>query len=128
MSSPVIPSAERASRIKLLGTVLAIVELENGFRLRAGVNQISANGGLLHLGEPLPEGIGARIMFQFGATTVRSKAAMLSPIWATNGCLQPFRFTDLDEQTRGQLDAHVRVLLEGHGDVEKTSDPSRYSG
>lgn len=115
MTSPIISVSERASRIKLLGTVLALVELENGTRVHARVNQISSNGGLLQLGEPLKEASAVRLMFHFDEITVRSRAEMLPPIWATKGCLQPFRFLGMNEEMRTDLAAHVSALLERSG-------------
>ncbi len=43
--------------------------------------------------------------------TVRSKAAMLFPMWATQGCLQPFEFTDLAEDDRRTLESDLGTFL-----------------
>lgn len=101
----------RAPRVKLAGTVLALVKLENGRQIRARLHQLSFTGGLLHLDKPVDEGIKAEVIFHVGGSTIRSKAAMLFPMWATQGCLQPFEFTGLGEKDRAKLDADLQALL-----------------
>ena len=106
-----IPDSRRAPRVKLAGTVLALVKLENGRHIRSRVHQLSFTGGLLSFDKPLDEGIKAEVMFHVGDCTVRCKAVMLFPMWATKGCLQPFEFTDLEEQQRSQLEADLKAFL-----------------
>jgi len=103
--------ARRAPRVKLAGTILALVQLENGRQIRARLHQLSFTGGLLHLEAPLDEGIKAEVMFHVGGSTIRSKAAMLFPMWATQGCLQPFEFTGLSEEDRQKLETDLQKLL-----------------
>jgi hypothetical protein len=105
----------RAPRVKLAGTILAMVRLENGREIRARLHQLSFTGGLLHLDAPLDEGIKAEVMFHVGGSTVRSKAAMRFPMWATKGCLQPFEFTDLGEDDRLKLKADLEKFLASPG-------------
>ncbi|HYK50495.1 MAG TPA: hypothetical protein VEU94_12275 [Terriglobales bacterium] len=104
-------NARRAPRVKLAGTILALLQLENGRQIRARLHQLSFTGGLLQLDKPLDEGIKVEVMFHVGGSTIRNKAAMLFPMWATQGCLQPFEFTDLGEEDRGKLEAHLQKLL-----------------
>jgi hypothetical protein len=92
--------------------VLALVQLQNRRRIRAKLHQLSTNGGLLHLDQPLDEGIVVEVLFHVQSTTVRNKAQMLFPMWATRGCLQPFRFKELDEETRGKLEVDLQALLD----------------
>jgi hypothetical protein len=101
----------RAPRVKLAGVVLALIQLENGRQLRGRVHQLSITGGLLHLDDPLDEGIKVEVMFHVGNCTVRSQAAMLFPMWATQGCLQPFEFTDLAEDDRRTLESDLESFL-----------------
>ena len=54
-------------------------------------------------------------MFHVGGSTIRSKAAMLFPMWATQGCLQPFEFTDLGEEDRLKLKADLEKFLGSAG-------------
>ena len=91
---------KRAARVKLLGSVLALVRLESGKQFRVPLHQLSTSGGLLMMEKPLDEGIKVEVMFHVGSCTVRSKAVVLFPMWATQGCLQPFEFTDLADEDR----------------------------
>lgn len=103
--------ARRAPRVKFAGTVLALVQLENGRQIRARLHQLSFTGGLLRLEKPLDEGIKAEVMFHVGGSTIRSKATMLFPMWATQGCLQPFEFTNLGEEDRLKLKDDLQKFL-----------------
>jgi hypothetical protein len=101
----------RARRVKLAGAVLVLLRLENGRNVRGRLHQLSVSGGLLHLEKPVDEGIKVEVMFHVASTTVRNKARMLFPHWATQGCLQPFEFCDLAEEDRRKLEADLRALL-----------------
>ena len=61
--------------------------------------------------KPLDEGIKVEVMFHVAGSTVRSKAAMLFPMWATQGCLQPFEFADLGEENRLKLETDLQTFL-----------------
>jgi hypothetical protein len=104
---------QRGTRVRLGGSVLALVLLENGRQVRARLNQLSINGGVVSLERPLDEGIRVMIVFHIGSTSFRSRAQMLFPMWATQGCLQPFRFLELpviDSTALAlELDALVRA-------------------
>jgi hypothetical protein len=102
----------RAPRVKLAGTVLSLVRLESGRQTRGKLHQLSITGGLLHLETPLDEGIKVEVIFHVGNSTVRSKARMLFPMWATQGYLQPFEFDELDEEDRCNLRVDLEQLLE----------------
>jgi hypothetical protein len=102
---------QRSARVKLAGTILALVLLENGRQIRARVSQLSTNGGLLSLESPLDESIGVTVLFHLGVTSVRSRAQMMFPIWATKGCLQPFRFVELSEESRNGLSRELESLV-----------------
>jgi len=103
--------ARRAPRVKLGGTILALVRLESGRQIRARLHQLSFTGGLLQLEKPLDEGIKVEVMFHVGGSTVRNNAAMLFPMWATQGCLQPFEFTQLGEEDRLKLETDLQKFL-----------------
>jgi|SRR5579863_8728005 len=104
--------AKRAPRVKLAGMVLSLVRLENGRETRGKLHQLSVTGGLLHLETPLDEGIKVEVIFHVANNTVRTKARMLFPLWATKGCLQPFEFADLGEEDRRNLQADLQQLLD----------------
>jgi hypothetical protein len=105
------PDGRRGSRVKLGGSILAVVLLENGRQIRARMNQLSVNGGLLSLERPLDEGIKVTLVFHLGSTSTRSRAEMLFPMWATKGCLQPFRFLELAEDGRDKLTSELTALV-----------------
>jgi hypothetical protein len=102
---------QRSARVKFLGSLLAIVKLEDGSHLRVPVHQLSANGGLLQFGEPLSERLSVEVALHVGSATLQTQAEMLSPIWATRGYLQPFRFTRLAAQSQGLLKENLDALL-----------------
>lgn len=111
MAKSVPQSAPRAPRVKLAGTILLLIRLENGRQLRGKLHQLSITGGLAHFEKPLDEGILVEIIFHVGNSTVRTKARTLFPMWATQGYLQPFEFNDLGEDNRQQLQADLQKLL-----------------
>jgi hypothetical protein len=104
--------ANRAPRVKLAGTVLSLVCLENGRQTRGRLHMLSITGGLLNVASPLDEGIKVELIFHVGESTVRSKARMLFPMWATQGYLQPFEFSGLNEQERYSLGIDLQRLLD----------------
>ncbi|MGB7584480.1 MAG: hypothetical protein WBM11_06520 [Terriglobales bacterium] len=106
-------SVKRAPRVKLGGAVLFLARLENGRQLRGKLHQLSTTGGLLQLENPLDEGIKVEVIFHVGKSTVRGKARVLFPMWATQGCLQPFEFDELGETERSALQEDLNKLLKG---------------
>lgn len=109
--APQIQREKRGARVKLGGSVLALLQLQNRRQIRARMSQLSANGGLLQLDAPIDEGVVVEILFHVGTTTVRNKAEMLFPMWATQGCLQPFRFKDIPDEIRASLEQALIALL-----------------
>lgn len=112
MPSTAIPQkGQRGSRVKLGGSILALVLLENGRQIRGRMSQLSINGGLVSLECPLDEGIRVTVVFHLGNTSIRSRAQMLFPMWATKGCLQPFRFLEFPEENRASLNRELAKLV-----------------
>ena len=74
----------------------------------------------------------AEVMFHVGGSTIRSKVAVLFPMWATQGCLQPFEFADLGEDDRLKLKADLEKLLfspdAGTDEEEQASEAAAGSG
>jgi hypothetical protein len=103
---------DRPPRVKLAGSVLVMLRLENGRHIRGKLHQVSTTGGLLHLDQPLAEKIKVQVMFHVGECTVKSDASMLFPMWATQGCLQPFEFVDFPTPEREALDQQLAKLRE----------------
>ena len=110
-STAITPKGPRGSRVKLGGSILALVLLENGRQIRGRMNQLSVNGGLVSLEHPLDEGIRVTVLFHLGITSIRCRAQMLFPMWATQGCLQPFRFLELSEASRAGLNLELDSLV-----------------
>ena len=102
----------RAPRVKLGGTVLSLMRLENRRELRGRLHALSTTGGLVQVDSPLNEGIKVVLVFHVGRITIRAKARMLFPMWATHGCLQPFQFDGLKEEDVRKLEANLQTLLE----------------
>ena len=109
-STAAMQTGPRGSRVKLGGSILALLVLENGRQIRGRMNQLSLNGGLVSLEHPLDEGIRVTVLFHLGFS-VRCRAQMLFPMWATQGCLQPFRFLELSEASRAGLNLELESLV-----------------
>ena len=103
--------ADRPFRVKLRGSVLVLVRLPNKRSVRAAIHQLSTSGGVIHLEKPLDEKLEVEMIFHLQKQTIRSKAQMLFPMWATQGWMQPFRFVDLAEKNRDTLDAGLKSFL-----------------
>jgi hypothetical protein len=114
-AEPVVPEnnkgVDRPFRVKLRGSVLVLVRLPNKRSVRAAFHQLSTTGGVIHLEKPLDEKLGVEMIFHIKETTIRSKAQMLFPMWATQGWLQPFRFLELADTSREILDASLKSFL-----------------
>ncbi|HEV3510482.1 MAG TPA: hypothetical protein VGS05_02185 [Candidatus Sulfotelmatobacter sp.] len=102
---------DRPFRVKLRGSVLVLVRLPNKRSLSAAFHQLSTTGGVIHFEKPLDEKLEVELIFHIRETTIRSKAQMLFPMWATQGWMQPFRFLDLPEESRGILDVALKTFL-----------------
>ena len=105
VSTPV-SQVERPFRVKLRGSVLTLVRLPNRRSLRGAFHQLSTSGGIIHLEKPLDEKLEVELIFHLRETTIRGKAQMLFPMWATQGWMQPFRFLDLWKRT-GRLSTQI---------------------
>src|SRR6202161_3548555 len=101
----------RPFRVKLRGSVLVLVRLPNRRDVRAAFHQLSISGGVIHLETPLDEKLEVELIFHLGETTIRGKAEMLFPMWATQGWMQPFRFVELSEANREILDSNLKSFM-----------------
>ncbi len=111
----------RAPRVNLWGTASATIQLENGRQFWARALRISTTGGLLEVANCLDEGLSVSLTVHFGDCTVRGKAGMLFPMWAEQGYLQPFHFTDLRNDQLLALQAEIAERL-------KQAKPSVHRG
>jgi hypothetical protein len=103
--------APRPFRVKLRGSVLVLVRLPNRRSVRAAFHQLSTTGGIIHLEKPLDEKLEVELIFHIRQATIREKAQMLFPMWATQGWMQPFRFVALSESNREVLDTNLKSFL-----------------
>ena len=110
-STAIAQKGQRGSRVKLGGSILALMVLENGRQVRGRMSQLSVNGGLISFEKPLDEGIRVTVLFHIGSTSIRCRARMMFPMWATQGCLQPFRFLELPEDSRVSLNRELENLV-----------------
>jgi len=108
----------RPFRVKLRGSVLALLRLPNRRDVRAALHQLSVTGGVVHLEKPLDEKLEVQIIFHLNGDTIREKAQMLFPMWATQGWMQPFRFVDLTAVGRETLETNLKSLV---GDAGKSA-------
>jgi hypothetical protein len=115
-------STGRAVRVKLRGSVLVLVQLPNRRSIRGSFHLLSVTGGMIHIGKPLDEKLDVELIFHIRQTTLRCKAQMLFPMWATQGWMQPFRFVDMADATRESLDGHLKSFL------GKTASGARVGG
>ncbi len=102
---------KRSARVKFQGSLLALLQLDDGTHLRVAIHQLSANGGLLQVADPLTEKEKVQVALHVGSTTLRSEAEMLGAMWATRGYLQPFRFTGLAPTKQSELKQNLEFLL-----------------
>lgn len=93
----------RPFRVRLRGSVLVLMRLPNKRDVQGKFHQLSITGGMIHLDKPLDEKLEVELIFHIREVTIRSKAQMLFPMWATQGWMQPFRFKDLSEESRVTL-------------------------
>jgi len=121
-STAAIQKGRRGSRVKLGGSILALMVLENGRQVRGRLSQLSVNGGLVSIEQPLDEGILVTVLFHLGCTSIRCRAHMLFPMWATQGCLQPFRFLELPEASRAGLNRELENLVRAGASQEEEAE------
>src|SRR5580658_3001960 len=112
ISSASAPSeTARPFRVKLRGSILALIRLPNRRQVRGKLHQLSITGGLVNVEQPLDEKLQVELIFHLGETTIREKAEMMFPMWATQGWLQPFRFIDLPEANKNVLETNLQAFV-----------------
>jgi len=109
---------KRPFRVKLRGSLLVLVRLPNKRTIQGSFHQLSTTGGVIHFEKPLDEKLEVELIFHLKETTVRSKAQMLFPMWATQGWMQPFRFVSLVDDNRRVLDEGLKSFV---GDLAKST-------
>jgi hypothetical protein len=103
---------DRPFRVKLRGSVLTLIRLPNHRQIRGKLHQLSTSGGLVHLEKPLDEKLKVELIFHLGEITIRERAEIMFPMWATQGWLQPFRFIELPEASKHALETSLLSLVQ----------------
>ena len=106
------PGHDRPFRVKLRGSVLTLIRLPNQRQIRGKLHQLSTSGGLVHLEKPLDEKLKVEFIFHVGDSTIRERAEIMFPMWATQGWLQPFRFIELPEASKNALETSLLSLVQ----------------
>ncbi|HET9409221.1 MAG TPA: hypothetical protein VFO39_18400 [Candidatus Sulfotelmatobacter sp.] len=104
-------SGRRAFRVKFRGAILVLVQLPNRRQVRGSLHQLSVTGGVVNLDKSLDEKIEVELIFNIDGATIRGKAQMLFPMWATQGWLQPFRFVEFSDASREALEASLKSFV-----------------
>ena len=102
----------RPFRVKLRGSVLTLIRLPNQRQIRGKLHQLSTSGGLVHLEKPLDEKLKVEFIFHVGDSTIRERAEIMFPMWATQGWLQPFRFIELPEASKNAIETNLLSLVQ----------------
>jgi len=112
--SPHAPSVgqDRPFRVKFRGSVLTLMRLPNRREIRGKLHQLSTTGGLMHVEKPLDEKLKVELIFHLGETTIRETAEMMFPMWATQGWLQPFRFIEMPEARKDDLNKSLLQFIQ----------------
>ena len=66
----------------------------------------------MHVEQPLDEKLEVELIFHLGETTIREKAQIMFPMWATQGWLQPFRFIDVPEERKNILHTSLSSFVQ----------------
>jgi len=119
--SPGAIAQKRPFRVKLRGSVLTLMLLPNRREVRGKLHQLSITGGLMHVEKPLDEKLKVELVFHLGQVTVREKAEMMFPMWATQGWLQPFRFVELPETSKTGLQKSLLQFVQRPQDSDSCS-------
>ena len=107
-----VATPNRPFRVKFRGSILTLMLLPNRREVRGKLHQLSITGGLVHLEKPLDEKVKVELIFHLGETTIRERAEMMFPMWATQGWLQPFRFVELPELSKSGLEKSLLQFVQ----------------
>lgn len=102
----------RPFRVKLRGSVLILIRLPNQRQVRGKLHQLSTTGGLMNVEKPLDEKLKVELIFHLGETTIRERAEIMFPMWATQGWLQPFRFIEFPEERKKALQTSLLSFVQ----------------
>jgi len=112
--------ANPARRVQVGDSVVVAIRSEGAQSVRAKLCDLSATGGLLLLSKALEEGDFVEVALQTTNGTVHGMAELLvTKRELTEGCLQPFRFVAMDDESHTKL----RMALQSFLDQARRSAP-----
>jgi hypothetical protein len=118
--------ANRERRVKIGGSVRVAIRLEGTHSVQGKLHELSATGGLLGLSKAFERGDFAEVVFQTSKGTVHGMAELLvARRESTSGCLQPFRFVALDDESHTRLRMALELLLDQAMIGVRSKKPSR---
>ena len=118
--------ANRERRVKVGGSVPVAIRLEGTQSVQGKLRELSATGGLLGLSKAFDQGDFAEVVFQTSKGTVHGMAELLAARReSTSGCLQPFRFVALDDESHTRLRMALELLLDQAMIGVRSKKPSR---
>ena len=109
----------RGSRVKLGGSILAMVLLENGRQIRGRMNQLSVNGGLLSLEQPLDEGIEVTVVFHLGLPAFGAARACCFPCGRLRDACSLSAFWNCRTRTAASLNRELETLVRAGASQEE---------
>ena len=113
--------ANPAQRVQVGGSVVVSIRSEGAQPVRAKLCDLSATGGLLLLSKAFEQGDFVEVALQTSQGTVHGMAEVLvTKRELTEGCLQPFRFVAMDDESHTKL----RMALQSFLAQSKHSAPS----
>ena len=62
------------------------------------------------------------VVFHVGMTSLRCRGKMMFPMWATQGCLQPFKFVELPEADASALSRELAALARAGAPQEEETE------
>jgi hypothetical protein len=98
---------QRAARVHFQSMAPAAIQFEDGRRGLGKLRAISLTGGLLPLSKPLVPGTLIEVIFTAHGAPVQGLAEMLTPASATLKCLQPFKFSLIDDDNYRRLSSLI---------------------
>jgi len=118
--------ANRERRVKIGGSVRVAIRLEGTHSVQGKLHELSATGGLLGLSKAFERGDFAEVVFQTSKGTVHGMAELLvARRESTSGCLQPFRFVALDDESHSRLRMALELLSDQAMVGVRSRKPSR---
>ena len=102
------------------------IRLEGTHSVQGKLHELSVTGGLLGLSKAFERGDFAEVVFQTSKGTVHGMAELLvARRESTSGCLQPFRFVALDDESHSRLRMALELLSDQAMVGVRSRKPSR---